>query len=938
MKIKSYFFALLLVPIVSIAQYDYYHWDNTSLTTLNIRSNSEFVADDSERIYFVHAGDDLIHNYHLNFPWSPVLNANAVRVKAGSHIELVDGAIYYVGVDNKIQRLEWDPAFNKWASFTYPTQAVASGVGFKVNNKNHIFYIRAGSNRVSNFWDNGISQGDNILNTNAPIATSFSNLEFVEDHLYYINSNRKISYLTPTSSTSWSYGSRNTHTILNNSRIHAQNKNHVFYINESNEVGNYYYNGQHNFGLIEYAPLASGSTQFYSTNEELFYVGLDDLTYVLNWNGCRWMEQSLNGESFLSHPKFSISSSIQPNGSLFHIQSNSTLSVLRKPDIQSDFVYKKADRLQMNGEDYAVNGLAYFARLKYDQTNDVWYIGPHFASRPLSTNPNPNPKPGICFNQGDCDMALNEHLTLIKSLGFETIRFTDIEVDLKDNTPGLNIKQPTTYDNYNDTKLYIKYENYPTPNIVSGASEEFKEITPGFENILFNLYDKLLDAAGNHGLKVNFYVGLEHMQRSEKHHDTYLSYVGRFADRFKNRSEISFYTVGFELSAKARITHKGYICQYLEKIYDRIRLYDKNHLVTAGTFNIGGIYDWDPGLFKVDVLTFHLYPSGGAILPNMYTVGDRYLNWFRNIMNEKIRKPWILGETGCVSWIESQVELEEQDKYADYSIKNSFACGASGHVWFNFADLTPSGVGSSIFHGLYPFMSITGKPVLTNDPQPFLFTPTWECNGSCPVSLDYFNVDNSKPYVVTGLVVDKRTGNPIKDAIISGIGSSGSWVSTFSDGNGLFSLTTNETLDRLDISSIGKDVQIKWPGDINYNSSGQANVSEIELSDVICSFDPDVDNIRIRGKKALISMNDNKSLVSLYPNPGQKDVFLTFENYKGALVFIELLNVGGKTIYKQSLGIQDKFVVHKIELDLAAGTYIVKVNGDLNFEEKLIIQ
>lgn len=925
---NRYCFLTLVIfttTLPSWAQYDTYRWDRIPIEACNAEPLSDVAVDVFDRIYYVNESDDLIYQYDRNLGTCAILNAGATKVRYLSNIKIHNNKkVFYIGQNNKICSLNWDASQNKWIPKTYNTEDVEPYSQFDLRNANQIFYVRKGTRQVYNFIGSGPAQGNYPLNPNGSLAKSWTNLVYNDGQVFYVGDNGKLSFYKPnTTPGAWLYGNLNSDVVAQFSKIEVDDPERIFYVRAVDDrVSNYFVSG----GVAQKAPLAGDLGQALQTtdldfhNGKLYFISPDLRPHVFVWDDCRWLDQELHNNPGMSINYRCIEPSVTGKG-LYYIRGTKKLEGIEQTDPENGFVYRDKMELKLDGTKYNENGICAFIGIYHDEVNDTWHIGPKLHSLASTDPANPSPSTDrICLDQPLCRIILKQHIEDMKAKGFNIIRFADTQVGA--DVDGIKASQKPGGAPYTDPKLYVKYARLWGHNDGNPRPEwtnDYKEVDTEFEQILFDLYDELLDIVSEvEGMKVNFYVGLEEIEQTTSHHQNYIDYVERFAARFKDREEIAYYTIAFEAEHNTKIFDKQYICNLLRDVYMNIRGVDKKHLITAGVLSDWSALTWDPGVFEVDFITFHIYPGGtGFSDPHFVNSFDRVINWYRNIMNDKVHKPWILGETGHLAWSNNPPQMQEQLDYAQYVMDHVYSCGAQSVFWWNYADVTDPATSNDPLFGLYTY---DDQPKDIINPSVFLNNPssTIGCGqGECIVPNDYYNVLEDKEYSVIGNVVDEF-GLPIKDAFVLGVSLEN--PRTYTDEYGNYILRSNHPISAVKVSSIGKEYQQKGIGAFNVANFTLYSAG-CHRSSTACDDCFGGEGSGKRAEATAISQNSNE--ISLWPNPSTGLLQISGSEIQKIRVF----SLAGELLEEMSCDTNQE--LHYLNLsELEAGVYLVDVTTE----------
>lgn len=322
---------------------------------------------------------------------------------------------------------------------------------------------------------------------------------------------------------------------------------------------------------------------------------------------------------------------------------------------------------------------------------------------------------------------------------------------------------------------------------------------------LWDFYDIIFTKAQAHGLKVLLDVagGTIGSNSLSSHHSSYNNYLAALADHFKNNTALMAYVVIEEPDLEANNNTgntKKQICTYTTEWYDAIKgnnssPNDQNHLVTASCVFVGCVFEWDPGVMKLDFFSPHLYPGtesfegNSTIEPYYRTLG--FLQWLR----DNCPMPWITGETGfsacddsyftntLPTWAPNPLsppddfgDLSDQLWFADNILDEVRNAGGSGFSWWNYQENWWPSPGEEGY-GLIDH-SGNDKPVVgaftgylnstTHQPPSasFFNAPANYYNPYNTGSVPVFGYNSTNDNTINGDVYDANTMEGIKDAYI----------------------------------------------------------------------------------------------------------------------------------------------------------------------------
>ena len=259
---------------------------------------------------------------------------------------------------------------------------------------------------------------------------------------------------------------------------------------------------------------------------------------------------------------------------------------------------------------------------------------------------------GRYYDLAHCEQSLDDDFEKLKLMGFNTIRF---------------LWAPNRNDTANQPGGFHKTADvWSTSDMCNSDTYTFNFVPANYNctncdaQIFFNLIAHALDIAQTHGIKVIFLCAdhsgdtYPEMGSSQADADDNAAYLSALATVLKNKPALLAYDIynepNYDINNSAKNMHipKQTVCSYVGEWYDAIKTADPNHLVTIGGTDIGDVYDWDPGIMKIDFVSMHPYPTIPDPNNSAETVSTRtekmlnMISWF----SSAFPIPWIIGETG----------------------------------------------------------------------------------------------------------------------------------------------------------------------------------------------------------------------------------------------------------------------------------------------------
>lgn len=934
------FTAILFISTFVYSQYDYFRWTKSISNIPGVQNSpkSGLANDGFGNCYYINQVSKKICSIYGE------VMSNAIGARTNSnliyHLDPVNGdGVFYIGNNNRIYALQWDFISGSWLFnteySTFKASNVASNSFIDVKSKNEIYYVRSLDYKVAYIKKTGTSLSNLVMNSSALPAHQNSNIVHFGDKVYYIANNSKLSYLNNIGG-AWVSTNLNSDIIASDSKIQISPiGNQVFYVrNYDKRICSYWGNGAPTgFNVLDESsvPVIAGSDiNVSSLGDEVSYIGVDGNVHIIAWDGCRWLDNTLNNTSNINsnYNTFSLAADDQ----IFY-SDGTNIMTLTKNSAANNFVYRKGSRLELNGSKYNAKIVDYSAAIY--RRNGQLFLGP-------TPNYDSDNSDWVCLTSGSCNLELNSHFQNMKDAGFNAIRINGLTV-AGNNT----FAQPNV-----DPNLYVQVWDIPY-NYSPGDYLPFPPTLVNVSSIetqLFSKFNDIVNLAGSYDLKVNFFVAEKGQENYNSIcHTSYGDYFNRFADNFKNNPNLFMYSLFLEVdyhyggNYNATILNKDYVCSTVNSWYDKIRQVDDNHLVSIGVTNPYSIVSFDPGIMNVDVITFHIYPDMKYQTFSNYNYQSFYrdLWWVSNIMNKQIRKPWVIGETGIIavsnpsaytipdasqSGFNLLVDYQTQKDFAIMSLQNIFLAGASGYGWWQYKD---DGKFGSINYGEFFGLVDTygnNKVIIANGNSVFNTTAIVNgCNESV-VPNDYFNHSNNFQYELNGYIRDIN-GFPISEASISYRAPNGKIYSTYSASSGYFLLKSEYPINEIDVWAIGK-YTYKTPNPINWATHYLSFVSCSSPYGMVVS-----DNL---GENTFI-YSTLEQKCEIFPNPGNGIFNLKFNHDLLENTSIRVYDMYGVLVMNSILS-NSRY--EKIDLNnFTNGIYIVTIkNGDYSETLKIIKQ
>lgn len=310
-----------------------------------------------------------------------------------------------------------------------------------------------------------------------------------------------------------------------------------------------------------------------------------------------------------------------------------TFLVLNIQAQNSNFVTLQGKKFRVKDQNFYPLSMNYIVDIVHNNQGD-FYIAPHhsyFTSNHFE-----------CQNEQECfDEVLNDFIT-IKNMGFNSIRLAGVEF-------GPQIDQNGNY------TIYPAFKSKDIDN-----NSMITPLTSNYNNI-FYFIQKSLDAATLADLKVQIIVGGQKID-DQTFRVPYLAYLQSIASHFSDNSTLYAYDFKNEpLYFDTGNYSKGEICNLVEDWHLAIKNNSPQHLTTLGLTTSSEVKDWNPGILKLDFLSFHLSS-------NIFDVVKSEIKW----ICETSRLPWIIKGTdyaGSTSRTGKQRTIQNQRNFAKATLE-----------------------------------------------------------------------------------------------------------------------------------------------------------------------------------------------------------------------------------------------------------------------------
>ncbi len=504
------------------------------------------------------------------------------------------------------------------------------------------------------------------------------------------------------------------------------------------------------------------------------------------------------------------------------------------------FVSLHGNQFKQNGEDFYPIVMNYGIRIYIDDENGNFFVGP-YENYDLY-NPPTSEQEGL-------DMILDDFKTIRNKMNFNCVRivgltFGKICIQAKEEVENPTCKHESNCPEYSSWPAF--YYKWP-------FWDYYEQIEYPYTTY-FNLIGKVLEVAEQAKLKVIFLAGGKKLDtqgvQDEFIGEGYVNdgYLEMLVKEFANNSTLFAYDFWNEPSLNDdQCYEKDVICKMVKRWSDIVHQNSNHHLTTIGLMGSKQVFEWDPGVMKLDFLSYHFYPPLRGLttdptstqLSKAYNIVKSELYWIGN--NSPI--PWIVGETGFEASSNPDIKddygsIDDQGDYAELTLNQCRDCNGSGYSWWWYQDENFGN--SQTYFGLIDDNENIKEPAVNE----FInFNPI--AVGSCEKPSIYYNYHNYDQACVSGTVKDQKD-SAIEGAVVSlrAANWGGKIYYTYTDDEGSFCVYTDLTPDmkttmRLDISAVGAT---KYENEnVNLNS---------DMGDLyLCQFQPEktatINNITI---------------------------------------------------------------------------------------------
>ncbi len=339
-------------------------------------------------------------------------------------------------------------------------------------------------------------------------------------------------------------------------------------------------------------------------------------------------------------------------------------------------------------------------------------------------------------NKDSALLLLKAEFTLIRKMGFNSVRVTNLASDMKLKGDSLFPYLPAQY---------------------GAGKDSLYPLTGRHVGQYLEAVDELAEIAEETGLKVvllvKLFPGVSAYERQ----------AAKLLDRLKDRPAIMAYDFFNEpLYFDIHDRPKREVHQVVQHWQQLFKQHAPHQLTTIGLVGVPEVFAWDPNVLDVDFISFHPYEyEPNQVLSELYWYG------------EQVDKPWIIGETSLPADNDS-VPYADQLAFARKTLAQTVACGGVGYSWWQYKDvkwgrfhsdymgvLKQEGT-TDVAPGL-PDVDGTVKPVA----QAFSEFKAEAVAGTCEKPANYYNFSSLHGAKLTGKLLDQDR-KPIEGGVILG--------------------------------------------------------------------------------------------------------------------------------------------------------------------------
>lgn len=445
----------------------------------------------------------------------------------------------------------------------------------------------------------------------------------------------------------------------------------------------------------------------------------------------------------------------------------------------NEYVSIKGKKFELNGQPFFPLTINYGVDIVHDNNNNL-FIAPHNGYK--------DPIGYEGTNQATCFQSVVNDLIAIKNLGFNSVRLVGL---------GFGASKPWYETNYSTYPATVSYDINLNNALMTPTFPPYTE--------LFGLIQQVLDAAEQADIKIELLSGSKNIDTGSLL-TLYTNYLSALSAHFADNPVLFSYDfVNEPLYFGSGSNTKTQVCDIVESWNSAI----KNHssqLTTIGLGTASEVFKWDPGMLKLDFLSFHLYTENTNSLDDV----KRQIKW----IGETSKIPWVIGETGFSASDDPNLPgmgtTQFQKTFAKTTMEMTRDCGGAGYAWWQYADVG-WGAPNSAFGVIDRHGNL--KPVSS---EFALFNP-FSIGTTCVAPSNYLSIPSSGTTSISGMVIRTHLLNaiPVPNAVIFGseIDANGEWINptqAFTNASGNFTLYSNHPIEVIQIAAPGSIPKVIW--------------------------------------------------------------------------------------------------------------------------------
>jgi len=872
---KKFIYILSLITGISLSNSiyandpNYYRWNAVLMNSGAPNPASQSFEFGYGNLYYANSSNLITILWNNGSGWSNTDVTGINTVKQDAPFTFGDWKMFYISSDNRIRAL----LYSNWV-YSSPELNIgadpASGAALVYADPITVFYLNT-NNKICYLKWNGLVWA--FTNTNIS-AKPGSNFVYGNGNLFYINpSSNAVDYLY-NSGGNWINGG-----VVSNSAAYARGDgmvyggtNEVFYIDITGNISRLYKDGTWQSEQIKLTRRITDpdARKLAYDQGRVFYVSSFMVPTILVKDRCQWYESHLeNSVSIYPYKVLAFGA-----GKLFGIFNSKVHSM--EPSIVAGhpYPYIKAKSFYVNGTQFYPKVANYIATAVSTDGGTTFWPEPYGNYRNFHfTNPT------LASNQLAADFAQ------MVNAGFNCIRLMGLTV--KHNPANLN-------------------DHNPYGEVIINNVMQLQQTNPTFNPKYFGVMKNVLDLAGAAGLKVILCTGQGFLATTQ----STANYVG-YLNALSAYSGINTHTslLAYDLYNEPDVMHaipgcstfnpcstdpnvvgnKASVCQTSKDMFDAVRTYDQNHLITIGTLGLGSIHTWDPGILSCDFYSFHYYDRD----PTQKNMQQAFF-WNKENLRDR---PWIIGETGY-SAINSVLETcpnacsnttdgteAQQSTFVANTQTWTSASGGSGYSYWQYHDVCGWGAYEENYGLISRCENV--KPAFNQFNKNFLDLDIYPCNTFAQPS-GYYN-EGPKTYTVTGTLVNEISEPIPGGQIYQWINPDGNKY-TYTRADGTFSFVVSGAPQSIYVTAMGREYKNvvvpvgSWVNNVSY-------MGPITVNSIGCTWP--------RGTMKLMQVQKENAIesgISIFPNPTNGNYTLDFK--KDNEYIISIYNIAGQLIDK----------------------------------------